>query len=154
VERFAIKTDIYELISSDLPWAKRALQYIHEFPRFRIIVVIDAPTTELTAQAQGELAQALAVHPDRFRTVSQPGGGAFFQKNGLLFLTTDEVARFTGDARQADPLIGALSEDPSLRGILSAMSMVLIGVKRGLIGFDDMARPLTMAADTVEAAAK
>jgi hopanoid biosynthesis associated RND transporter like protein HpnN len=32
--------------------------------------------------------------------------------------------------------------------------MVFIGVKHGLVGFDDMARPLTMAADTVEAAAR
>jgi uncharacterized protein len=154
VERFAIKTDINELISPDLPWAKRALQYMREFPRFGIVVVIDASTAELAAQAQGELAEALAVHPERFRTVSQPGGGAFFQKNGLLFLPTDEVARFTGGVRQADALIGALSEDPSLRGILSAMSMVFIGVKHGLVGFDDMARPLTMAADTIEAAAR
>jgi hopanoid biosynthesis associated RND transporter like protein HpnN len=152
-ERFAIKTDINALISSDLPWAKRALQYMHEFPRFGIVVVIDAPTAEQAAQAQGELRNALAAHVERFRTVSQPGGGPFFERNGLLFLPVDEVARFTGGARQADALIGALAEDPSLRGILSAVSMVFIGVKRGLIGFDDMARPLTLAADTVEAAA-
>jgi hopanoid biosynthesis associated RND transporter like protein HpnN len=151
-ERFAIKTDINELISPDLPWAKRALQYMHEFPRFGIVVVIDAPTAELAAQAQGELGRALAAHAERFRTISQPGGGPFFQRNGLLFLPTDEVARFTGGARQADVLIAALAEDPSLRGVLSALSMVVIGVKRGLVGFDDMARPLTMAADTVEAA--
>jgi hopanoid biosynthesis associated RND transporter like protein HpnN len=152
-ERFAIKTDINELISPELPWAKRAIAYMQAFPRFGIIVVIDAPTAELAEQAQTELAQALAVHAERFRTVSQPGGGPFFQKNGLLFMPTEEVARFTGGVRQADALIGALAEDPSLRGTLSAMSMVFVGVKRGLIEFDDMARPLTMAADTVEAAA-
>jgi hopanoid biosynthesis associated RND transporter like protein HpnN len=152
VERFAIKTDIRELISPDLPWAKRALQYMHAFPRFGIVVVIDAPTAELAAQAQGELGQALAAHAERFRAVSQPGGGPFFQKNSLLFLPVDEVAQFAEGLRQADTLVGTLAGDPSLRGILSAMSMVFIGVKRGLIGFDDMARPLTMAADTVEAA--
>jgi hopanoid biosynthesis associated RND transporter like protein HpnN len=152
-ERFAIKTDINELISPDLPWAKRALQYMHEFPRFGIVVVVDAPTAELAEQAQDELARSLEAHAEQFHTVSQPGGGAFFRKNGLLFLPADEVARFTGGARQADALIGTLAEDPSLRGVLSALSMVFIGVRRGLVGFDDMARPLSMAADTVEAAA-
>ncbi len=153
VRHFAIKTDINELISKDVPWAGRALAYMRAFPRFGIIVVIDAPTAEGAQQAQGELARALAAHAERFRTISQPGGGPFFQKNGLLFLPTDELTRFTSGARRADALIGTVAEDPSLRGILSAMSMVLIGVNRGLVGFDDLARPLTAAADTLEAAA-
>jgi uncharacterized protein len=152
-ERFAIKTDINELISPNLPWAKRAMQYMREFPQFGIIAVIDAPTPELAEQGAAELSRALLAHPERFLAVSQPGGGKFFEQNGLLFLPADDVARLTNGLRQADVLIGALAEDPSLRGILSAMSMILIGVKRGLIGFDDMARPLAIAADTVEAAA-
>ena len=153
VQRFAIKTDINALISPDLPWAKRAMQYMREFPQFGIVVVIDAPTSELADQGAAELSRALLAHRERFLTVSQPGGGKFFEQNGLLFLPADELSRLTSGLRQADVLVGALAEDPSLRGILSAMSMVLVGVKRGLIGFDDMARPLAIAADTVEAAA-
>jgi hopanoid biosynthesis associated RND transporter like protein HpnN len=126
---------------------------MHAFPRFGIVVVIDAPTAEEAGQAQAGLARALEAHAERFRAVSQPGGGPFLQKNGLMFLPVEDVARFTTGVRQADALIGALAEDPSLRGIASAMSMVFIGVRRGLVAFDDLARPLTMAADTVEAAA-
>jgi uncharacterized protein len=149
-EHFAIKTDINALVSPDLPWAKRALDYMREFPQFGIIIVISAPTSELAEQASSELTRALLAHPERFRAVSQPGSGKFFEQNGLVFLPTDEVARFTNGARQADALIAALAEDPSLRGILAAMSMALVGVKRGIIGFDKLARPLTMAADTLE----
>ncbi len=129
-EHFAVKTDINALISPDLPWAKRALEYMREFPQFGIIIVIDAPTSELAEQASTDLTRALLTHPERFRAVSQPGSGKFFQQNGLLFLPTDEVARFTNGARQADALIAALAEDASLRGSLSAMSMAFIGVKR------------------------
>jgi hopanoid biosynthesis associated RND transporter like protein HpnN len=150
---FAIKTDIHELISHDLPWAKRAIEYMKAFPQFGIIIVIDAPTPELAEQASTELTRALLTHPERFLAVSHPGSGKFFEQNGLLFLPTDEVARFANVLRQADPLIGTLAEDPSLRGILAAMSMVFIGVKRGIIELDDMARPLTMAANTLEAVA-
>jgi uncharacterized protein len=151
-DNFAIKTDINALISPDLPWAKRAIAYMREFPRFGIIVVIDAPTAEAAEQAQAELAEALASHAERFSAVSQPGGGAFFERNSLLFLPSNQVERFTSGARRADALIGTLAEDPSLRGILSALSMVFIGVKHGLIEFDDLARPLAMAADTVDRA--
>src|SRR5258708_37507289 len=152
-EHFAIKTDIHELVSPDLPWAKRSLQYMKAFPQFGIIVVIDAPTPELAEQASTALTRALRAHPERFIAVSHPGIGKFFEQTGLQLLPTDDVARFANALRQADPLIATLAEDPSLRGILAAMSMVLIGVKRGIVEFDDVARPLTMAADTLEAVA-
>src|SRR5260370_16280175 len=119
------------------------------FPQFGIIFVIDAPTPELAERASTELSRALLAHPERFLAVSHPGSGKFFEQNGLLFLPTDDVARFANALRQADPLIATLAEDPSLRGILAAMSMVFIGVKRGIVEFDDVARPLTTAADTL-----
>jgi uncharacterized protein len=150
-EHFAIKTDINGLISPNLPWAKRAIQYMKEFPQFGIIVVIDAPTPELAEQASTELTRAFQAHPERFLAVSHPGSGEFFERNGLLFLPTDEVARLTNGLRQADPLIASLAEDPSLRGTLASMSMVLIGVKRGIIKFDDMTSALTTAADALDA---
>src|SRR5258708_25127617 len=123
------------------------------FPQCGIPVVIDARTPELAERGSTELSRALLAHPERFLAVSHPGSGKFFEQNGLLFLPTDDVARFANALRQADPLIATLAEDPSLRGILAAMSMVFIGVKRGIVEFDDVARPLTMAADTLEAVA-
>jgi len=150
-KHFAVKTDINALISPDLPWAKRALEYMSKFPQFGIIVVIDAPTPELAEWASTELTRALLTHRERFLTVSHPGSGKFFQQNGLLFLPTAEVARFTSAVGQADVLIGTLAEDPSLRGILATISMALIGVKRGIVEFGDMAGPLASAANTLEA---
>src|SRR5258708_13750767 len=123
------------------------------FPQCGIPVVIDARTPELAERASTELSRALLAHPERFLAVSHPGSGKFFEQNGLLFLPTDDVARFANALRQADPLIATLPEDPSLRGILPAMSMVFIGVKRGIVEFDDVAPPLTTAAGTLEAVA-
>jgi hypothetical protein len=52
VERhFAIKTDISELISPDLPWAQRVAEFVKEFPQREILVVIDASTPEVVEQA-------------------------------------------------------------------------------------------------------
>src|ERR1700737_5167346 len=47
---FAIKTDVNELISHDVPWAKNAFDYMKNFPQWGIIVVVDAPTPEATEQ--------------------------------------------------------------------------------------------------------
>src|ERR1700747_1612729 len=90
---FAIKTDVNELISHNVPWAKRAAEYMKNFPQWGIIVVVDAPTPEATEQATDKLAHALKARPEQFRSVSQPGGGEFFAKNGLLFLPRDKVAK-------------------------------------------------------------
>jgi uncharacterized protein len=151
VGHFAIKTDVNDLISPDLPWAQRATRFLKDFPGREIILVVDAPTPELVEQASTKLAAALRQHSNRFVTVSQPGSGSFFERNGLLFLPEDEVARLTGGLSRADDLLGTVAADPSLRGSLDALSLALIGVDRGDIKLDDLVLPMTMAADTVEA---
>jgi predicted RND superfamily exporter protein len=95
-ERFAIKTDINELISPHLPWAKRALQYMREFPQCGIIVVIDAPTPELAERAATDLTGALLKHTQRFCAVSHPGSGKFFLERAFA-----EPLRFALDLLRA-----------------------------------------------------
>ena len=151
VRHFAIKTDVNDLISPDLPWAQRAARFLQDFPQREMSVVVDAPTPELVEQASAKLAAALRQHPDRFLEVSEPGAGSFFERNGLLFLPRSEVVRFTGGLGRANDLLGTLAADPSLRGSLDALSLALIGVDRGEIKLDDLTFPMTMAADTVEA---
>ena len=146
---FAVKTDVNDLISPDLPWAKRATQYMHDFPQRGILVVIDAPTAENSERAADKLAEALRERPDRFRAVSQPGSGGFFEQNELLFLPTDKVTQLTDGLKRADTLLDTLAADPSLRGTLDALSLTLIGVQRGDIKLDDMTSILGMAADTL-----
>jgi uncharacterized protein len=44
---FAIKTDVNELISPDLPWVQRVKAFLRAFPQREILVVVDTPTPEL-----------------------------------------------------------------------------------------------------------
>jgi hypothetical protein len=148
---FAIKTDINELISPDLPWAQRVRQFLSAFPQREILVVVDAPTPELADRAANRLQQALEANPELFPAVRQPQGGPFFARHGLLYLPTDEVRRAAEWLTRADDLIGTLAADPTLRGALDALSLGLIGVQRKEVGLDDMAPTLGMAAGTIEA---
>jgi hopanoid biosynthesis associated RND transporter like protein HpnN len=150
VRHFAIKTDVNDLISPDLDWAQRGLQYMKEFPDREILVVVDAPTPENAERATAKLADALRKRPDLFHAVGEPASGGFFARNAFLFLPTAEVERLADGLTRADPLVGTLASDPSLRGTLDALSLALMGVERGDIALDDIVRPMTMAADTVE----
>jgi hypothetical protein len=152
VRHFAIKTDVKDLFPHDLPWAQQAFEFMKAFPQPEMLVVVDAPTPELVDQASTRLAEALANRPDRFRAVHEMQGGPFFQRNGLLYLPESEVARLTQGLVQADPLLQTLAADPSLRGALGALDLGLMGVQYGQVQLDDLARPMTMASDTVEEA--
>jgi uncharacterized protein len=92
---FAINTDVNKLLSSDLPWKKRAAQYAAAFPERGIVVVLEAPTPELADDAASRLTEALKARQDLFTAVGQPGGGSFFARNGLLFLSTEDLSRVT-----------------------------------------------------------
>ena len=151
VRHFAITTDVNDLISPDLPWAQRGARYLRDFPQRGIIVVVEAPTPELADQAAARLAEALRQHTDRFRAVTEPGAGSFFERNGLLFLPKADVARITSGLSRAEELLGTLAADPSLRGSLDALSLALLGVDRGEIKLGDLVLPMTTASDTLEA---
>jgi len=152
VQNFAVKTDVKDLFPRDLPWTQSAFAYMKAFPQPEMLVVVDAPTPELADQASTKLAEALSARTERFRAVYQMQSGPFFQRNGLLFLPANDVARLTDGLAQADPLLQTLAADPSLRGALGALDLGLLGVQYGQVQLDDLARPMTMAAQTAEEA--
>jgi hopanoid biosynthesis associated RND transporter like protein HpnN len=78
------------------------------------------------------------------------GWGEFFEKNGLLFLPTQELAQLTGQFESAAPLIEIMAGDPSIRGLTGALETGLAGVRRGELKFDNTARPFNQIAQTVE----
>jgi hypothetical protein len=69
LRHFAIKTDINESISPDLPWAQRVAEFVKEFPQREILAVIDAPTPEFVEQAVTKLRQVLEARLDLFPQV-------------------------------------------------------------------------------------
>ena len=149
---FAINTDINTLISQDLDWRKRDIQFEEAFDREQLILaVVEAPTPELDrcrGQGAGRKAQG---RYQAFRVRCTPlGSGEFFEKNGLLFLPTEEVAQVTGQLESAAPLIEIMAGDPSIRGLTGALETGLAGIKRGQAKLDNAARPFNLISQTVE----
>ena len=148
---FSMTTDINKLISTDIPWRKRELLFEKAFPQYELIVaVIEAPTPELVAEASDALTARLSQRKDLFSSVQQPQGGAFFEQNGFLFESTDELGPQLKNLTQAQRLVQVLAGDPSLRGVIQALQFGLLGVQGGRITLDNMTWPMTLGADAIE----
>jgi uncharacterized protein len=148
---FAINTDINTLISDKLDWRQRDVQFDTAFDRdSTILAVVEAPTPELTGLAAAALFDKLKGDSKNFLSLQQLGSGNFFEKNGLLFLTTPELAQLTDEFESAAPLIEIMAGDPSIRGLTGALETGLAGVRRGEVKLDSTAKPFNQIAQTVE----
>ena len=82
VTRFGINSDISAMISPELDWRQREIEMNRAFPQNDnlLVVVIDGATADLADDAARRLAEALARHPDQFRSVRRPDAGPYFAK--------------------------------------------------------------------------
>src|ERR1700761_782920 len=130
---FKMTTDTEQLISADLPWRKTGIAFEKAFPQLAdtTIAVIDGKTPELAEQGASNLddklqgRKALRVGPDR------PDGGTFGDREGLLLLSQKEVTDTTAQLIKAQPFLGPIAADPSLRGVMNALQTMAMGVARG-----------------------
>src|SRR5262249_28040995 len=112
---------------------------------------IDGRTPELAESAASRLAAALAPRRDLYARVERPGAGPFFQRNGLLFLSTAEVRATTAALIRGQPLLAPLASDPSLRGVLGSLATGADAVVAGEASPDLIAAPITALADATQA---
>lgn len=149
---FKISTDINQLLSADLDWRKREVELEQAFPQNndQLVIVIDGKTADAAENAATELAARLQQRPDMFRTVVRPEKIPYFSKNGFLFLDEKELGDILDMLVQAQPLLGTLARDPSLRGLFGALGLVLEGLKRGEVDYKHLDQPFNVLAENIE----
>jgi uncharacterized protein len=150
-DRISIDTDVNNLISPALAWRQRDAEMDRLFPqRIDVLaIVVDGATPDLAADGAAALAARLRAMPHLFKSVREPEGGPFFRREGILFLPTKEVEDFANQMIAAQPLIGTLAADPSLRGIFSALDLLAQGAARGEVAAGPLAAPLDAVAAAV-----
>ena len=123
---FAISTDLNKLIDSDLPWRQREIALNQAFPQRSnaLLVVLDAPNMDAGGDAARALEAALKAQPRSFVDVRCLQTLDFFRREGLLFLPTAEVSAHMDQLVEAQPFLGALAHDSSLRGLASALGLM------------------------------
>jgi hopanoid biosynthesis associated RND transporter like protein HpnN len=153
VRHASIDTDTSNLISADLPWRRAAADLDKAFPQNKdlLAVVVDGPTPDLAEDAAADLTARLLSNPSLFRDVRDPEGSVFFRRNGLLFLSRQEVQGFADSMITAQPMLGALAADPSPRGVFGALGLFSEGVEHGQIPANALDRPFEAVGRAVQA---
>ncbi|WP_295632711.1 MMPL family transporter [Novosphingobium sp.] len=145
----AMTTDTAELISPKVGWRVHERAMDEAFPQLRdaTLVVVDGKTPELAEDGAVRLAAEMAGDARHFRSVRRPDGGDFFARAGLLFSSQTEVQDTTAALIKAQPLLGSLAADPSLRGVAAAVGTMLDGIDNGSATFAQTAAPMRALAD-------
>ncbi len=148
----AINTDSGKLLSSSLPWRKQEIKLNALFPQRTdlIVAVVDGTTPEGADEAASTLARTLAPQTQLFRSVTRPDGGEFFAREGVLFLGVDDLRRNMDELIKAEPFLGTLALDPTLRGILGAISQSLEGVRLKKTTLEDIKPAVGAIAEALE----
>jgi hopanoid biosynthesis associated RND transporter like protein HpnN len=126
IRNFKINTDLNSMISEKLRFRKLEKDFLRAFPQLTdaIVVVLDADTAERVLSARKRMVERLK-KTGLFKMIYEPGGGKFFEKNGLLYLSKDELENLADRLADAQPLLAFLSRDMSLRGLFSVLGMAL-----------------------------
>ena len=119
VSHMAVSTDFDALLSHKLAFAKNHTAMEKAFPRHNdtVVVVIDGHTSDATAYAAHTFTAWLARHPEIANRFFDPGGDAFFQKNGLLYLSPKELDAVSDRLAAMQPVLSQLARNMSLPGM-------------------------------------
>ena len=127
IAKIGINTSTTDMLSLELPFRRYDAALSRAFPQLSdtLIVVIDGDTADLAADAAVALADGMAARSQVFREVFFAEGQPFFRRNGLLYLDIVELQALSDRLAEAQPLLSALSEDPSLRGLAGVLNQAL-----------------------------
>ena len=153
---FRINTDISTLIENDPQWSAPGDAIDRAFPQRgqTVLAVVEAPAPELADAAADALATGLKApaYASKVGDVSQPGGGPFFEHNGLLFVSPRTLSGTTSQLASARPLVNTLAHDPSLTGLATTLSTMLgLPLESGQVTLPGLTTLFSRSADTVDA---
>ncbi|HEV2262975.1 MAG TPA: MMPL family transporter [Stellaceae bacterium] len=142
--RVTVDTDLDKLISANLPWRKLAQEMDKAFPQKTdlLVIVVDGKTPDQTEDAAIALADKLRSEPTIFRDVRLPDLNKFFRRNGLLFLPKTQVQDYANQMIAAQPFLGSLAADPSLRGVFGIVDLMVQAVQQGAVQPRDISAAL------------
>lgn len=138
---FAVNTNTADMLARDLPFQQANRALLQAFPQDKntLVAVIEGDNPDLVEDGADALAAALTAEPQRFGHVFYPQGDPFFRRQGLLYLESRQLQRLTDRLAQAQPFLGALAADPSLRGLFGLVTLAAEHLAKGGAGSGGMA---------------
>ncbi|MBW2372226.1 MAG: MMPL family transporter [Deltaproteobacteria bacterium] len=114
-----INTDYKLMMSEDVPFRRTWEDFARHFPTLddSLLIVIDAQTPEQAREAADTLAARLDANREQFREVVVPGAGSFFERNGLLYRSPEELEGLVDRVAEVQPILAELTRDPSVSNL-------------------------------------
>jgi hopanoid biosynthesis associated RND transporter like protein HpnN len=149
---FAMSTDTDALLSPELPWRVRQAAFDAAFPQNNsdIVVVVDGQTPELGEAAAAALAARLGAQARWFHSVERPDAGPFWDHEDWLFASTEDVKKLISQLVKAQPFLGSMASDPSLRGLADTLSLTMKGLGDDTAAPQKLRAPIRGLADALQ----
>ena len=130
---FRVELQETVLAASDPTLAGEQSRLDAEFPEpsESIVAVIDSKDVALARGGAERMAAMMAEETKVFRNVFAPGTGRFFDDNGVLYLSDEDVANMVSRIERSVPLFQALSISPNLTGLAVLADQVAKAVAEG-----------------------
>ena len=127
MDHLKVNTNTADMISLELPFQKNRLALEKAFPQDigTALLLVEGKTPESTATAVRKIVALIEKDPAHFTSVYVPDEGEFFARNGLLYLDLEGLEELTNQLANAQPFIGRLAEDNSLRGLFGIVGQAL-----------------------------
>jgi len=125
--RLTINTSLSDMLSPELPYRRNAEAMKTAFPQLdrTLTLVVEAASAEAAETAVGRLADELRRQPALLQDVYDPMGDPFLRRNGLLYLDQEELLALADRLAEIQPMLSSLRNDPSLRGLLAVLALLL-----------------------------
>ena len=127
IDNLAINTNTSDMLSRELSFRQKSTEIDKAFPQTdsTLVVVIDGQTADIADDAALILAGAMRRAPALYRDVYDLEGEPFIRRNGLLYLGLDELYELSDRLTDAQPFLGALWSDPTLRGFFRMLGLAI-----------------------------
>jgi len=120
-----VNTDTSEMIDDSVPYRVAQTEFENAFPDInaQILLIIRADSADALSIYSEDLATSLKQAPN-VEDVTHLPSDPFFQKNGLLYLETEELEDQLSQLTEAAPLIERLTLSPKTGTLFEALAQV------------------------------
>ena len=115
--RIELQEGLLVAVNPELAREQNRLNAEFSEPSESIVAVIDSKDPLLARSGAERMAVRMAEQTKAFRNVFAPGTGRFFDDNGVLYLSEEDIATMAGRIERSAPLFQALSISPNLTGL-------------------------------------
>lgn len=122
-ERFRMNSDLGALIEQGATWRADFDRFEAEFPMLidTLMVVVSGTSFQGVEDTARRIENAMTMRSQVFQDVYSPANDPFFRDHALLYLDMDDLERLVDRLAEAQPMLTAVAEDPSLRGVLEVV---------------------------------